>query len=625
MTALSVASGPAQWVRCPRCQDLIYGRRYERDLRVCHGCGAHARLTAPERIAQLLDPDTAVPIEPAAVVEDPLGFTDSVPYPDRLRDARERTGLTEAVTCVMGTLMGHPLVAAVMDFRFLGGSLGVAVGEAIALAAATASRRRAPLLIVTASGGARMQEGAYALMQMAKTSQALVELDEAGILTISLISDPTYGGVAASYATLSDVIIAEPDARIGFAGPRVIQQTIREELPEGFQTAEFMRERGMIDRVVPRSQLRPVIASLLGVQRTAGPEPAAPGEAGRGAPGEADDHRPRAADGGVTRGAYDGALRGADDHRRPHADEEMPGDAGDDGQAGLIRDPDRVAVGDPWQAVGLARHQERPTTLDYVYHLLADFQELRGDRLVGDCPAIVGGVGRLGDEPVVLIGHEKGHGTAERIARNFGMAMPEGYRKAARLMRLAAKLGLPVITLVDTPGAHPGTEAEERGQAWAIAENIRLMSGLPVPIVSVVTGEGGSGGALALAVGDRVLACAGAIYSVISPEGCAAILWKDQAAAPEAAAALRIDARELLRHRIVDAVVPEPEGGAHRDPAAAGGLLRAALLAALREVRATDPADLVRLRRLRFRRYGLDDGRTGVDSPASDPRGGEGR
>ncbi|GAA3083561.1 acetyl-CoA carboxylase carboxyltransferase subunit alpha [Streptosporangium carneum] len=552
-----MASGTAEWVSCSRCRELTYGRRFERDLRVCPGCGAHSPLTARQRVEQLLDADSVRPLERPAVLEDPLGFTDSLPYPERLRRARERTGSEEAVTCVTGTLMGHPVVAAVMDFRFMGGSLGVGVGEAVTRAAETALRTRAPLVVVTASGGARMQEGALALMQMAKTSQALAELDEAGILTVSLLTDPTYGGVAASFATLGDVILAEPGARIGFAGPRVIEQTIRHELPEGFQTAEFLLARGLVDAVVPRVALRPVLASLLDVQA---PAPAA----------------------------------------------SKPAVSAPATRTRLVRDPGELPERDPEEVVRTARHQERPTTLDYVNQLLDTFQELRGDRLSGDCPAIVGGVGRFDGRAVVVIGHQKGHDTPERVQRNFGMALPEGYRKAARLMRLAAKLGLPVVTLVDTPGAHPGVGAEERGQAWAIAESIRLMSGLPVPIVTVITGEGGSGGALALAVADRVLACAGAMYSVISPEGCAAILWKDGSAAPRAAAALQVGARDLLRHGIVDAVVPEPEGGAHRDPMAAAELLREALSATLREVTALPPDDLVAQRRRRFRRYGVE-------------------
>lgn len=552
VSVLTTAYRATGWLRCPQCAELIYGRRYERNLRVCPECGTHSGLTAAQRIEQLLDEGSVHRLASPAVTIDPLGFVDSRPYFERLRQAREQTDMEEAVSCVTGELMGHPVVAAVMDFRFMGGSLGVGVGEAIANAADTARRLRRPFIIVTASGGARMQEGAFALMQMVKTSQALAELDEAGILTICIVSDPTYGGVAASFATLGDVILAEPGARVGFAGPRVIRQTIQTDLPEGFQTAEFLLARGLVDAVVPRPALRPTINDLLEAQTPLRPV-ATPAE-----------------------------------------------------RTCLIRDPGELPEREPEQVIHAARNEERPSTLDYANQLLDNFQELRGDRVSGDCPAIVGGIGRLDGRQVVLIGHQKGGDTAERIRRNFGMALPEGYRKAARLMRLAVKLGLPIITLVDTPGAHPGIGAEERGQAWAIAENIRLMSGLPVPIITAITGEGGSGGALALAVADRVLACAGAMYSVISPEGCAAILWKNQSAAPLAAAALQIGARDLLRHGIVDAVVPEPEGGAHHDPSAIAESLREALSEALGEVSGLSPQDLVAQRRRRFRRYGIE-------------------
>ncbi len=221
-----------------------------------------------------------------------------------------------------------------------------------------------------------------------------------------------------------------------------------------------------------------------------------------------------------------------------------------------------------WQQVQLARHPQRPYTLDYVTAFGGDFTELHGDRYFADDEAIVGGFMMLNDLRIMLIGHQKGRDTRENIRRNFGMPNPEGYRKANRLMRLAEKFNLPIVTLIDTPGAYPGLGAEERGQALAIAENLKLMASLKVPIVSVVIGEGGSGGALALGVSDRILMLQHAVYSVISPEGCAAILWKDQGKVKEAADALKLTAKHLLSFGIIDRIVPEPAGGAHRDPAA---------------------------------------------------------
>jgi acetyl-CoA carboxylase carboxyl transferase subunit alpha len=257
-----------------------------------------------------------------------------------------------------------------------------------------------------------------------------------------------------------------------------------------------------------------------------------------------------------------------------------------------------------WQATQLARHPRRPHTRDFCRMLFEDFIELHGDRLYGDDPAIVGGLARFEGSGVVVIGHQKGRETREKIARNFGMPHPEGYRKALRLMRLAEKFGKPVITFIDTPGAYPGIGAEERGQAEAIARNLRTMAALQTPIVAVVTGEGGSGGALAIGMGNRVLMLEYAVYGVISPEGCAAILWGDAAKAPEAAQIMKITAPDLVRFGVVDAVVPEPAGGAHRDWETTAQNLRAVLADHLRALRARSPDALVRERHDKYRRMG---------------------
>jgi acyl-CoA carboxylase subunit beta len=550
--------GNVDWVVCPGCRGMIYGKRLARNLQVCPDCGDHHRLTAYERIEQLFDESGVELLEVPVRSSDVLGFTDTEPYPARLAAARVATGLAEGVVVASGTIEGNSVVAAVMDFRFLGGSLGAAVGELITRAAELALAERVPLLIVAASGGARMQEGAISLMQMAKTSQALGQLDDAGILTISLVTDPTYGGVAASFSTLCDVMIAEPGARLGFAGPRVIEQTIRQTLPPGFQRAEFLLDRGLIDMIRPRSAVRSTLGRLLSLGQS----------------------RPPA---GVGWSSAASAVEDTDV---------------------VVRDDTQLPQTEAWRTVQHARDLERPTTLDYLSGAFEDFEELHGDRLGTDCAAIVGGLARLAGTPVMVIGHQKGRTLAELAARNYGMPIPGGYRKAARLMRMAAKLSLPVITLVDTPGAYPGIEAEEQGQAVAIAENLRLMAALPVPVISVVTGEGGSGGALALAVADEVLMCSHAVYSVISPEGCAAILWNDPRMAPAAAAALGLDARALLRLGIVDGVVLEPEGGNQADQLLAVARVRTALVAAVRRLSGLDGAALVARRRARFRSFG---------------------
>jgi acyl-CoA carboxylase subunit beta len=552
-SSLLVEETAPSWVACERCRFLNYRRRLEREMWVCPACGQHLRLPAAQRIRMLLDPGSAQPLTPAATVCDPLGFTDTGDYRERLRIAQDTTGLEDAVLITAGTVDGQPVVVAVMDFAFLGGSLGAAAGEAVVTAAEHALSTRTPLLLVTASSGARMQEGTLALVQMAKTSNAMAALDSAGILTISLITDPTYGGVAASFATLSDIVLCEPGARLGFAGPRVIEQTTGERLPKGFQTAEFLLEHGLVDDIQPRSKLRATLAVLLAA-----------------------------------------ASRRATVARRGEP-------------AAVVTVSDQLGDLDPAQVVTLARHTGRPTMTDHLARWTDGFVALHGDRAGGrDCPSIISGIGLLDGRGVMMIGHQKGHSTQELVRRNFGMASPAGYRKAARCIRLAAKIGIPIVTLVDTPGAHPGLAAERYGQASAIAECLRVLGSVPVPVVSVITGEGGSGGALALASADRVLMCQHAIYSVISPEGCAAILWKDSSRWEPAARALRFDARSLLSLGIVDGVVNEPAGGAHTDPITASLMIRDAVVFTLDQIEKVDGTERLRLRRRRYRRLGCD-------------------
>jgi acetyl-CoA carboxylase carboxyl transferase subunit beta len=541
---------PLTWRRCDGCETLHYGKKLARCLGVCPDCEHHHRLTAAERVEQLVEEGSFVPAGVKAMVTDVLGFADSQPYRARLSKARASTGLPDAVLCGTGRVGGTAVSLAVMDFRFMGGSLGAAVGELITRAAETALRHRTPLLIVTASGGARMQEGIIALMQMAKVSQAIAEVRDAGLLTVSLVTDPTYGGVAASFATNCDVVVVEQGARMGFAGPRVIEQTIKQKLPEDFQTAAFLLAHGQVDAVLHRREISGWLGRLFAATC---------------------DSR-----------AWD-----------------VP--SGDDG---VVRSADELAERDPWDVVSAARDTARPTTLDYVALSLDGFVELHGDRLAADCPAIVAGFATLDGRPVAVVGHQKGHHTNELVARNFGMPRPEGYRKALRIMELAARLGVPVLTIVDTPGAYPGRDAEEHGQSIAIAHNILRMFELTTPIVTVVTGEGGSGGALALAVADRVLMLENCVYSVISPEGCSSILWGDAKSAATAARALKITARELLGLGVVDGVLPEPEGGASADPAGMAARLRTAFTHAIARLSVMDDVELVCERRRLFRAFG---------------------
>lgn len=264
----------------------------------------------------------------------------------------------------------------------------------------------------------------------------------------------------------------------------------------------------------------------------------------------------------------------------------------------------KVTKRSPWDIVKIARHAERPNITDYVRLMCDDFEELHGDRLFGDDRGLIGGLATIGGEKVMLLGHRKGRGVEENIEANFGMASPEGYRKAMRLMRLAEKFHLPVVSLVDTPGAYPGAEAEARGQAEAIAHNLEFMSTLKTPIIVIVTGEGGSGGALGIAVGDRILMLENAVYSVISPEGCASILWRDGSKAPDAAEALKITAESLKSLGLIDAIIPEPKGGAHVDPAKTAAAVKKAVLAELAELKKLSCAKLIDQRYAKFSAMG---------------------
>jgi acetyl-CoA carboxylase carboxyl transferase subunit beta len=549
---------PPPLTACKRCSGSLAGEDLYERLRVCPHCRYHYPLGARERIASLADPGSFRETHSELVSVDPLSFRDRVPYRERLSDAQARTGLSEAV--VTGTLRiaGRPAVIAVLDFEFLGGSMGSVVGEKVALAFELAVRQRLPLIAVVGSGGARMQEGILSLMQMAKTAAAAARLHAARLPYIVVLTHPTTGGVFASFASLGDVHLAEPGALIGFAGPRVLEQTgarrtESEAPPAGTgdgtalpsHSAEFLLAHGMIDGVVDRGRLREVLAALLGYLSP--------------------EYR-------LSRG------RGGE------------------------HDP--VPLGPPapaWETVQLARHGARPTALDYIHRLLPDFLELHGDRLYGDDPAVVIGLGDLGGQPVAVIGQERDPDDARR---HGGRALPEGYRKADRLMRLAAKFRLPLLTFIDTPGAEAGIEAEARGVGGALATCLARMASLPVPTIAVVIGEGGSGGALALGVADRVLMLEHAIYSVISPEGAAAILYRDAGQAPVLAPALRITAHDLKELGVIDAIVPEPTGGAHQDPDAAARYLKDAILHELVHLQEVPPPRLVRARYRRYRGIG---------------------
>ena len=488
--------------KCNKCGAAILTEEVKSAGYICPKCQGYFRVHAYERIRMTVDEDSFEEWEKDMEFVNPLEFRG---YEEKVKSLKEKTGLSEAVVTGKASIEGNPAVIAVCDGRFLMASMGQVVGEKITRAVERATKEQLPVIIFACSGGARMQEGIVSLMQMAKTAAALKRHSDAGLLYVSVLTDPTTGGVTASFAMLGDVILAEPKALIGFAGPRVIEQTIGEKLPKGFQRSEFLLEHGFIDRIVERKEMRTVLENILQMHHTA---------------------------------------------QNPVIQKPVQT---------VEKERQSVQEKDAWERVTISRKNDRPVGQDYIRILFSDFLEFHGDRCYGDDPAIIGGIARFAGIPVTVIAQAKGKSTKENVAHHFGMPSPEGYRKALRLMKQAEKFKRPILLFVDTPGAFCGIEAEERGQGEAIARNLFEMSSMKVPILSVVIGEGGSGGALALAVADEVWMLENAIYSVLSPEGFASILWKDSKRASEAAAVMKLTAADLKKLGVIEAVIAEPE------------------------------------------------------------------
>lgn len=529
---------------CPKCATPLTADEVFAAYRVCPTCGRHERESARAAILRLTDPGSFREHDSGLVSTDPLRFEDDTLYRHRLLTLREETGESDALVTGFARLDEQEIAIAALDFAFLGGSMGVVVGEKLVRIAERARDKHLPLITISASGGARMQEGMLSLMQMAKTSAAIQRLKSASCLYVSILAHPTTGGVFASFANLGDLLIAEPGALIGFAGPRVAEQVTGQKLPEGSHTAEFLYTHGMIDAVVDRREQREWLGRTLKIMAA-----------------------PRS-----------GFQRRGRRFRPPRGGTDLPA----------------------WDAVQRARASDRMTSVDFLQRILGDLVELHGDRSSGDDPAVVAGIGTLDGKAIAVVALERGH-LEDRLLRNDGRPYPEGYRKARRVMELAERLRFPLITLIDTPGAYPGVEAEERGLASELATSLARMSTLRTPIVSAVIGEGGSGGALALAVADRVLMLESAIYSVIAPEGAATILYRDVARAPEVSAKLKLTALELKRLDVIDEVVPEPSGA---DPDALATALAEAIMNALGDLQRKRIGRVVNERYDRYQRFG---------------------
>lgn len=525
--------------RCNKCGKGIFTEDYKKNLYICPKCGGYLRMPAQKRIEFLTEADSFEEWDTGLSTENPLHM---IGYPDKIKALQDKTKLDEAVITGKARIGENEVALMVMDGRFLMASMGEVVGEKIARGVERATKEKLPVIIFTCSGGARMQEGMTSLMQMAKTSAALKRHSDAGLLYITVLTDPTTGGVTASFAMLGDIILAEPKALIGFAGPRVIEQTIHKKLPKGFQRSEFLLKHGFIDKIVERKDMKTVLEQILTMHRLT------------------TKHSGIVKNTGVVSEIKTDLNTVNPSSKREDVQAVSNKNAGKSRKQKLsLAQKKRAGEKMAWERVLTSREKDRPVGEDYIYGLFEEFIEFHGDRNFGDDAAICGGIAYFQGKPVTVIAQMKGKSTAENIARNFGMPEPEGYRKALRLMKQAEKFHRPIICFVDTPGAFCGMEAEERGQGEAIARNLYEMSALKTPILSVLIGEGGSGGALAMAVADEVWILENAVYSILSPEGYAAILWKDGSQAARAAKAMKLTSYDLYKAGFVEKIIPEPE------------------------------------------------------------------
>ena len=531
---------------CLLCDAPLQESTLYHQSRVCPQCRFHYSIPARERIELLADPKSFKEKFRTVSSIDPLAFSGKVTYRSRIYDAQRNTGLTEAAVVGQCKIEGISTVVVALDFSFLGGSMGLVVGEKVALACEFASKKHLPMVAIVTSGGSRLQEGALSLMQMAKTATAVNSLHQKGLPYIAVFANPTTGQSYASFANMADVLLAEPGALMGFAPLRVLQEMADQPLPIESHTAESHLKHGMLDAVVDREELRGTLSSLM--RRL------------------------------VPANTKVRLLR-------PRGREQKP--------KGKI---------DAWEAVQRSRHPKRPTARDYIARVFGGFVEIHGDRLTSDDPSIVCGVGDLYGASVMVIAQQR---TPRAPGESQGPYIgPDGFRKAQRAMNMAVKFSIPLITFIDSSGPAQTLEAEEGGLGHAIATTLATMANLPVPTVAVILSEGGRESGLALSVADRILMLEGAIYAPMSPENAASVLYRDDTRAVDAAQSLRLTAADGLAMKIIDTVVPEPEGGAHRDPEASSYVLERALVRAVARVQGVTVGRLLKRRHKRFRNKG---------------------
>ncbi|MCH8225353.1 MAG: acetyl-CoA carboxylase carboxyl transferase subunit beta [Chloroflexi bacterium] len=530
--------------RCLLCEESISESPAYLTYRVCPYCRFHYTLSARQRIELLADKGSFKESHKYLRSVDPLSFSKKGAYGKLLSQDQNRTGLTEAAVTGRCRIDGTETMLVVLDFGFMGGSMGSVVGEKVATALETAARRNLPVVALVTGGGVRIQEGVLSLMQMAKTVTAANRLRDENLPFIVVLANPSTGQAYASFANLADIILAEPGSLIGLSPMRTLQQTSKIPLPLDAHTAEAHVSHGLLDNVVDREALQSRLAILLKILTN--------------------------------------QSMGKGNHNQ------------------LLKSATEEADVEPWEAVKIARHDERPLAMAYIRAMLDPFIELRGDRLSSDDRSIVCGVGFLCGDPVAIIGQQRRPGLEGERYHVY----PDGLRKAQRVIKLASRFKLPLITLIDTQGADPGLEAEEQGVGNAIATTLSLMVGAPTPIVSVIIGEAGSEGALALGLSDRILMQQYAVYSPISLNHTLGGTYHDHLLDREAAEALMLTSRDCVELGIADQIVPEPKGGSHTDVKEAASLLLAAVYKQLTALSKLSESKLLKRRYQKFRRMG---------------------
>ena len=532
--------------QCLLCLEPINESEAYLTYRVCPYCRFHYTLSARQRIELLADRRSFKESHKYLSSVSPLSFASRSPYRTLLTHTQNRTGLTEAAVTGRCRIDGIDVTLVVLDFGFMGGSMGIVVGEKVALALENAARQEMPLVALVTGGGVRIQEGVLSLMQMAKTVTAANRLREKKVPFIVVLANPSTGQAYASFANLADIILAEPGSLIGLAPLRTVKEVSKKPLPLDAHTAEAHLNNGLLDNVIDREALQPRLASLLSILTNQ--------KSGKG------------------------------DQKKFL-------------KASLPDGPDPEA----WEAVTVARQAERPSAMAYMRAMLDPFIELRGDRLNGDDRSIVGGVGYLCGDPVAAIGQQR----RPLLDGDRYHVYPEGLRKAQRIINLASRFKLPLITFVDTQGADPGLEAEEQGIGNAVANTLAMMAEAPTPIVSVIIGEGGSEGALALGLSDRIIMQRYSIYSPISlNRNIGGPYPDDHSLDREAASALMLTARDCLELGIIDQIAPEPEGGAHTDRQEAVRGIQVSIMKQMAQLSKMSESKLLKLRYKKFRQMG---------------------